>query len=527
MFFSGVQRRIFHLIVGLLVAGCVTPVPEGDAVEAASSDDAAVVAVDTGAEQESQERGEDITEQALDALVLADGSEELPSHLKPIYTTYTADFDGMVERRAIRALVTYSLTNYFLDGPDQKGISYDALQLFEKSLNEKLGMGTLKLHVVIVPVARDQLIPGLLSGIGDLAVANLTVTPERLQDVDFSDPFATDVSELVVTGPSAPELASLDDLAGREVHVRASSSYHESLLKLNERFVQEGKEPMQLVAADEHFEDEDLLQMVNAGVLPMVVVDSHKANFWAEIFEKITVRDDLAVATGQRIAWAFRKNSPKLAAEVNAFVKENKRGTLMGNILIKRYLKNTKWVEEVLSEAEVEKFDQTMKFFKTYGDRYEFDWLMTAALGYQESRLDQSVRSSVGAVGIMQLLPTTAADQNVGIPNIEEAESNIHAGTKYLRFLYDRYFKDDEEVDDLNKMFFTMASYNAGPARVRGLRQKAEQRGLDPNVWFDNVEVVAAKEIGRETVQYVSNIYKYYVSYSLLRDQRIEKGESF
>jgi membrane-bound lytic murein transglycosylase MltF len=257
----------------------------------------------------------------------------------------------------------------------------------------------------------------------------------------------------------------------------------------------------------------------------MIIMDSHKAKFWAQIFDKITLHPDIAVRTDGQIAWAFRKNSPELKKAVNAFVKENKKGTLMGNIIFKRYLKSAEYVKNSLSDEELKKFEATIEFFQRYAEEYEFDWLMVAALGYQESRLDQSVRSPVGAIGVMQVLPTTAKDPNVGIPNIEEIGPNIHAGTKYLHFLHHRYFQDPE-MDELNQWLFTFAAYNAGPAKVRQLRKEAVEMGLDPNVWFRSVELVAAKRIGRETVQYVSNIYKYYIAYGLIAERRDLKEEA-
>ncbi len=454
-------------------------------------------------------------------LVLSVTEDALPDDL-PLAQPWKGDLDGMIERRVIRAVVVVSMTQYFLDGATQRGITYEALQLFEKALNEKMNTGNLKLHVAIIPVARDQLLPSLLEGRADIAAANLTITPDRQQLVDFSIPAFTGVKEIVVTGPQSPELQELHDLAGQEIHVRASSSYFTSLTQLNRELRDAGKEEMKLTLADEHLEDEDLLQMVNAGLLPIVVVDSSKAEFWTQIFDNLELHSNLAVRTDGEIAWAFRPESPKLAAEVNAFIEANRKGTLMGNMLFKRYLKNTKWVENAVSGTEMAKFESTVHLFQRYGEQYDFDHLMLAALGYQESRLDQSVKSRVGAVGVMQMLPTTAADPNVAIPNINEIEPNIHAGTKYLRFLRDRYFKD-EPMSEVNKTLFTFASYNAGPARVRGLRNKAEAAGLDPNLWFDNVEVIASKEIGRETVQYVANIYKYYIAYRQVERQRERK----
>jgi membrane-bound lytic murein transglycosylase MltF len=439
--------------------------------------------------------------------------------------TWTGDFDGMVERHQIRALVAFSKTFFFLDGKRKRGASYEALKEFEKTVNKQLKKKTVKVEMVFLPVSRDELIPGIVEGRGDIAAANLTITPERQELVDFSEPLFTGVSEIVVSGPGAPTVASVDDLAGQTIHVRKSSSYYASLVLLNEKLKKAGKPDVKLVLADENLEDEDLLEMVNAGLLPMIIMDSHKAKFWAQIFDKITLHPDIAVRTDGQIAWAFRKNSPELKKAVNAFVKENKKGTLMGNIIFKRYLKSAEYVKNSLSDEELKKFEATIEFFQRYAEEYEFDWLMVAALGYQESRLDQSVRSPVGAIGVMQVLPTTAKDPNVGIPNIEEIGPNIHAGTKYLHFLHHRYFQDPE-MDELNQWLFTFAAYNAGPAKVRQLRKEAVEMGLDPNVWFRSVELVAAKRIGRETVQYVSNIYKYYIAYGLIAERRDLKEEA-
>jgi membrane-bound lytic murein transglycosylase MltF len=163
-----------------------------------------------------------------------------------------------------------------------------------------------------------------------------------------------------------------------------------------------------------------------------------------------------------------------------------------------------------------------VQLFKKYAGEYGFNYLMIGALAYQESGLDQSKRSPSGAVGVMQVLPTTAKDPNINISDIENLGNNIHAGTKYLRFIVDRYYKD-EPMDEVNKMLFAFASYNAGPAKINELRKKASNMGLDPNVWFNNVEIAAAKSIGRETVQYVSNIYKYYISYQMILVQAEKK----
>ena len=438
---------------------------------------------------------------------------------------WSGDLDGMVERRFIRALVTYSKTNYFLDGVTQRGLTYETLRKFEKFVNQRLGSKTLKLNVVIIPVRRDELISGITAGLGDIAAANLTITPERAQSVEFSLPGLTDVSELVVTGPSAPPLVTIDDLAGQEVHVRRSSSYWASLERLNREFAERGLDPVQLVPAEEFLEDEDLLEMVNASLIPTVIVDSHKARFWQQIFKEITVHEDLAVRTGGEIAWAFRHDSPQLREVVNAFVKKHKAGTLFTNVLLRRYFESNTWVRNSLTAKHRLRYESMEHLFAKYGDQYGFDAMLLAALGYQESRLKQNIHSSAGAVGVMQVLPQTAAEPYVDIAHIDLLENNIHAGAKYLRYISDRYFSD-EGMDPINRALFSFAAYNAGPRRVRQIRSEAETMNLDPNIWFGNVEVVAARRIGRETVQYVSNIAKYYVAYKLMQTHRQQKNRA-
>ncbi len=453
---------------------------------------------------------------------LSEESSHLQEVVPDAVETWKGDFDAMAERRLIRALVIPSKTAYFFDGIDQKGTGFEALKLLEEQINKNLKTGKLGIYLLIIPTTRDRILTDLVNGHGDIAASNLTVTPERLEGVDFTDPFLT-ANEILVTGAKAPQISSLEDLAGQEVFVRRSSSYWTSLELLNQRLAEQGLESIRLQAADELLETEDLLEMANAGLIPITVADDYLATFWSQIFENIKPHPDLSLRSGGKIAWAMRENSPELAAVLNRFVKGHKKGTLTGNILLKRYLQNTRFVENSLAAKEIKRFDETMKFFQKYAGDHDFDWLMIAAQGYQESRLDQSTRSRAGAIGVMQLLESTANDPNVAIPDIEKLEPNIHAGTKYLRFLVDRYF-DEPDIDPVDRHLFGFAAYNAGPNRIQRLRKKAAEKGLDPNVWFRNVEVVVAQEVGQEPVRYVSNIYKYYLSYSLLLDQERRKA---
>ena len=444
-------------------------------------------------------------------------SLDLPS--KP----WTGDLDGMTARRQIRVLVVYSKTLFFIDKGVQRGINHDAFREFEDQFNAKLKTKHIRVNVVFIPVARDQLIPALLEGKGDIAAANLTVTDERQKLVDFTDPVLKEVKEIVVSGPMSGSITKIDDLAGRKFFVRKSSSYHASLLALNERFKKEGKAEVVIEEAPENLEDEDLLEMLQAGLVETMVVDDHKAKFWKQIFPQLILHENIALRSGGNIAWAIRKDSPLLKAELDGFIATHRKGTAFGNVVFQRYLKNVQYVKSATNEKEIQKFRDLLQFFEKYGDQYALDWILMAAQGYQESRLDQNVKSPVGASGVMQVMPATGKDLKVG--DIRKKEANIHAGVKYIRFMIDRYYKD-EPMDSLNKGLFAFASYNAGPARIRSLRQEAVSRGLNPNIWFNNVELVAAERIGRETVTYVSNIYKYYIAYKLVLKQNLARIET-
>ncbi len=431
----------------------------------------------------------------------------------------TGDLDEMAKARNIRALVLINPISFFYDKGHPQGVTYEALEEFQKFVNQKLKTGTLNIKVTFLPMRVDQIEAALNQGVGDIIAYGITVTPEREQRVAFSTPIITDVSQIIVTGPSLGGVSTLADLGGKEVYVNPLTTYYANLQKVNEDLQKAGKTPIVIKAADKNLMDDDLVQMVNAGLIPATVTNKQKAALWAQVLDKIQPHPDLAIATGGQLAWVMRKNNPQLKQLVDEFVSSHAVGTSFGNTLLRRYLQNTKWVKDSTSAEEMKKFQTNLELFQKYAGEYNFDYLMIAAQGYQESLLDQSRRNPSGAVGIMQVIPKYAAASPINIPNVNNADGNIHAGVKMLRDIDDRYF-NDPAIDPLNKTLFVFASYNAGPNRIARLRKEAPDMGLDPNVWFNNVELVAAKDIGQETVTYVSNIYKYYVAYKLAMQQR-------
>jgi membrane-bound lytic murein transglycosylase MltF len=432
---------------------------------------------------------------------------------------WTFDLDSMVARRVIRVLVVPSRMLYFVDRGSQRGTAYETVQEFERTLNRKLGTGALPVECVFIPVARDELFSRLSEGRGDLAVAALTVTPERERLVDFSVPMYTEGREIVVTGPGAPPLRAIEDLAGQEVYVRASSSHAEHIRRLNQQWAREGRKPIVIHPADENLEAGDILELVNAGVVPIAVVDGAYADFYRPLLPSLMVRDDLVLSSGASLAWALRKGTPRLRAEVDEFVRQHRVGTTFGNVVARRYFEHNRWITNPASPEQTRRFEEVVGAFERAGAEFGLDPLLLLAQGHQESGLDQRRRSSAGAVGVMQIKPSTAAGDPINITGVDQLENNVRAGAKYLRFIIDRYYRD-ASMTPLDKEVFAMASYNAGPARIAGLRRQAGAAGLDSNRWFQHVELLAAREIGRETVDYVSNIYKYYLAQRLLQQRR-------
>ena len=448
--------------------------------------------------------------------------DALPEDLRlAVHKPFKGDFDEMVKRRAIRVAVTFNRTHYFIDKGQERGITYEALKAFENDLNTELKTGNMKVHVVIVPLSRDKLYPALESGTVDMVAAMIPVRPEAEKLVAFSEPTRTNVNEVVVTGPGAPPIATLDDLSGQKVFVRKTSFYRVNLERLNGELKSRGKPPVVIEEAPDVLEDDDILEMVNAGLTPITITDDYLADFWKEIFTSLEVHRDVAIQSGLNLAIAFRKNNPKLREVANKWIREHGKGDAFRNVLERKYLKDVKFAKNAAATSERQKLSTVIALFKKYGAQYDIDYLLMAAQGYQESTLDQNVKSPVGAVGVMQVMPPTGKELKVG--DITKLEPNIHAGVKYMRFMIDTYFKD-EPMDRLNKGLMAFASYNAGPNRLRQLRREAAQRGLNPNVWFGNVERIASERIGRETVTYVSNIYKYYLTYKLVTAQLDERA---
>ncbi|HAS62639.1 MAG TPA: lytic transglycosylase F [Vibrio sp.] len=431
------------------------------------------------------------------------------------------DLPTLEEKGVIRVLVSADLGFYYIEAGQPKGILAELLYHFEKQLKQRSSY----LNLQVIPVDRDDLLPSLEQGYGDLIVANLTITDQRKQRVGFSIPVRENIEEWIITTKQPHQYQNISQLSGKEFWVRASSSYFESLQKLNHKLNKLGKPPVLIRFLEETIQDYEVMEMVNHGHIKMTVLDSHKSELWLNVMDNIQAHKKLPIRTKANIAWALRKNSPKLKELVDQYLKKHRSGTLMGNVIYGKYLDNTRWLKKVLNPNNIRKLKSMSEVFTLYSDQYQFDPLMISAQGYQESGLDQNKVSHRGAVGIMQVLPSTANDPNVNINNIYKLENNVHAGVKYMRFIKDRYFSDQNISAD-DQVYFSLAAYNAGPGNIRKMRRLATQQGYNPNKWFKNVEIVTRRNIGREPVHYVSNINRYFIIYKQLSELQQSRDKS-
>ncbi len=418
------------------------------------------------------------------------------------------------ETRFLTVLIPFDRTRFFIRNGEPMGFEFELVRAFEQHLNEQRQRGEPAVQAIFVPTRFDRLLPTLTEGIGDIAAGGLTITAGRAEQVAFSRPYFEDVAELVVAHVDAPPLERLDDLAGRQVVVLRGSSYVASLARLNETFAANGLAAVDVVEAAPELGTEDLLEMVHAGIIDYTVADQHIAELWAGVLPGLHVDSDLRVAEGGAIAWAVRPGAEALKAEIDAFMATVRRGTLVGNVLFNRYYDGHRFIDNPLEGNELDDLIRYRELFERHAAAHGFDWRLVAAVAFRESRFDAEARSPRGAVGLMQLLPTTAA--YVGIDDPTPVEANVEAGVRYLAYLRDAVLGDDTGLDERARRDFMLAAYNAGPGRLRDLRAMTrDELGLDPDRWFFNVERAAQLRIGDETVRYVTDVNKYWLAYQL------------
>lgn len=437
--------------------------------------------------------------------------QQLVLHSQPSFE----DLPQLLTKRNIKVLVVNHPAYYFIAQSRPQGMAYDLMREYEQQINQLYFNNTkLKLNILFIPVASSQIIDMLEQGYGDIAIGPLVATEQSKSRVTFTQPTYSDIQLVLASNNTMAELTDLSQLSEKEIWVRKNSIYHEKLKDINQLILAQGKPPIYINLVDDSIEDHELLDMLDNKEISLTVVSSHALYLWEKMYNNIKLHKNIQLSEQLSTAWAVRNNTPHLTQSLNQFINENKKGSTLGNILHRRYLVTHPRLNTIIYQEFEARYLETIKLIKKYAGQYQFDWQLILAQAYQESRLNQQSISHKGAIGVMQVLPSTANEPYINIANIDDIDANIHAGIKYLHFIRQNYFTTSN-IEPLDALLLTFAAYNAGPARLRTLRQLTREKGLNPDIWFNNVEVVAADNIGKETVNYVNNIYKFYLTYLL------------
>ena len=424
---------------------------------------------------------------------------------------YRFDIQEIRKRGVLRVLTRNSGSTYFIHRGAQLGFEYELVSKMAKDLGLRLE--------IVIPPDRESLFTYLKEGKGDLIAAGLSITPERKENYLFSRHYNV-VDELLIVPSSDKKTKSIADLSGDKISVRKSSSYFQTLVRLQEIH------GFEIDEVPETMETEEILAAVGRGELDATVADSNIVDI--ELTYNSRVRSVQSLAGPVRIGWAMRKDQPGLKTIVDRWIAKNYRSTFF-NMIHTKYFKNKKQMryaaraERADTEGVLSPYDDLVK---KYSKKYEFDWRLITAQMYQESRFDPSAQSWMGALGLMQVMPQTAKE--LKLPNVGKPEIGIHAGIKLLA-RYAAVF-NSPDIKERDRLRFALASYNCGLGHVLDGRALARAKKLDHNKWFGNVEKVlpllARPEVARrarhgycrcdEPVKYVTEIQARYENYSKL-----------
>ncbi len=439
----------------------------------------------------------------------------LISTLSFAQATWLGTYSEMIERGEIRIAVPYDRTIYVNDKGVPRGMSIEVSKGLRKWLTEKYA-SQLKgktFEVRLVPTTSTQLLSALTSGQADLVIGDFGVYGKIPNAKDFIVNHATrQEREVLVTGPNSPLIRQLTDLSGQTIYGSRNTNFHTTLSTVNKELRQDNKPPINLISPLGDLDDEDLLEMLHSGLIPYVIISDWKYKLWQPIYTGLLMHEDLSAKDSGWIGWAVRSSNADFNNDLTAFYLSDSFLQSLTAFRQEDYKQHLKGLKDPIDKTSWFRFELMRPLFERYGSEYQLNPLFIAALGFQETLLNQSAVSQVGAIGVMQLMPATGS--SLGVGDIHLLEPNIHAGADYMNQLINKYFPN-AQFEGNNRSLFAVASYNIGPNNVAKARDQAQKQGFDPNRWFGNVEFTAAEHMGYEPMIYVRNVYKYYISYRL------------
>lgn len=422
-------------------------------------------------------------------------------------STSPLTYEQMRARGEIRMAMPYGRTSYVDARGHILGFSPELARYLGDFLSTKYKK---RIKIEIVPIVAGQLLNTLDRYQADFAVDYFQEYKERPSLAAYAVYDHTRSEDhIVVSRKNSSPLNRLEDLSGQTVcvgHLTRSNLLDE----INEKLPKDKQ--IHIFKDDLILSDEDLLQMLDAGLIEHIWVARWKAKLWQPVLSNIQLNEATVRSGVTPSDLIVHQSNRDLANDILEFAvsPDLEKALQIYRTRDFQYRKNA--LKNPVAKAEWQRFESMHEFFRQFGHQERLDPLFLAGLGFQESALNQSAQSPMGAIGVMQLLPGTGASMGVG--NIYELKPNIHAGAKYMNSLL-YALSLDQALPDAERAFFAVAAYNAGPNNIRKARELAAKMGFDPNRWFFHVEMATAKLVGSETFLYVRNVYKYYITYDV------------
>lgn len=429
------------------------------------------------------------------------------------HPTQVRDLTQIRGSKVLRVLVNQSRNSSGQVRGEAIGAEYHRLHAFENYLNGFAAKGQ-PIKLKIIPRAKEQLLGALQRGEGDLVAPGELMQLRPSASVTTSGPVVANVPFVLVASKGGRRYARVEQLAGKTLALASGSAAGLAVEQLNTQLAARKLAPIKVEWVDPSLAVEDVMEMVQAGIYPMTVMELPIAERWAKVMPKLRVERRVAFSAPGSMSWYVRRDAPLLSASVDRFLASYKAPADIDAAFVKVYRGLYK-VHYPLARADRQRLEQLRPVLQRHARQQNMDWLNLAALAFKESQLDPTAKGASGATGLLQITPSAA--RRVGVGNIQQLDNNVQAGARYLALIRRKFFSSNK-LNERERMAFTLAAYNMGPERVQAMRKEARKRGLNPNQWFFQTERIAMEQMGMGAVSYVNSVNKYYLAFARERD---------
>ncbi|MQG93349.1 transglycosylase SLT domain-containing protein [Pseudomonas sp. MN1F] len=433
----------------------------------------------------------------------------LPGPQQNVPVTTARDLQQIRSSKVLRVLVNQSRNSSGEIKGEPVGIEYYRLRGLEHYLNARAADGQ-QIRLKLIPRAKEQLLGALQRGEGDLAAPGELLDPAVTGGVNSSAPVVDQVPLLLVGRKGERSYTRAEQLSGRTVALTSASAAGAVIQQLNQQLALRKRAPIKIEWVDSTLAVEDVLEMVQAGIYPLTMVERPIAQRWARVMPNLRLDSRVQLGQAQAMRWYVRRDATMLLATVDRFL-QGYRAPENQDAAFERIYRRQYRVHNPLARKDRQRLDSLRAVLQKHGEAQQIDWLNLAALAFKESTLNPAARGSGGAHGLMQITPSAA--QRVGVSDTGSVDGNVQASARYLALIRRKFFASPQ-INERERMAFVLAAYNLGPERVQAMRAEARKRGLNGNQWFFQTERIAMEQVGMGPVNFVNSVNKYFLAFN-------------